>query len=241
VIPIRLDRFVSKALGVTRTDAIKIIQSKQIRINDSSISKKDFNLNPKVDIVFYQGAQLNYYEKIYLMMNKPVGYVSATVDKKLPTVFDLLSGLKKEDLFIVGRLDIDSVGLLLITNDGDLAHKITSPKYNIEKEYEVLYYGNMTKEMINSFCNGIEIEDGRHQKITTKPAKLIISTDNGAQKAEVTISEGKFHQVKRMFEYFGCEVYHLKRVQIGQLKLDEHLKEGEYRVLSEEEINRLHI
>lgn len=180
------------------------------------------------------GEKLEYEEFVYLMLNKPSGVVSATYDNKDKTVIDLIKDYKHLDLFPFGRLDKDSEGLLIISNDGKLAHELLSPKKHVDKKYYVEVLGRVTSEDIESFKNGIML-DGE----LCKSALLEIIKSDDISYCYVTISEGKYHQVKRMFESVNKKVTYLKRVTFGNLKLDENLKLGEYRKLTEQEINLL--
>lgn len=183
------------------------------------------------------GEKIEYKEYIYLMMNKPAGVISATEDVREKTVIDLL---EMEDAvyepFPVGRLDKDTVGLLLLTNDGGLAHQLLSPKKHVPKTYYALVDGTVTEEDKKAFSAGIMLDDG----YVTKPAQLnILRCGEIRSEIELTITEGKFHQVKRMFEAVGKTVVYLKRLSMGPIKLDEDLAEGEYRELTDEEIDLL--
>ena len=158
------------------------------------------------------------------MLNKPDGYISATFDNNLPTVLDLIYGYESRNLFPVGRLDIDTYGLLILTNDGKLAHKLLSPKNHVEKKYYLKYDGKYKDNFVDIFKKGIPLDD-----FVCKPAKF---EDLGNNEAYITISEGKFHQIKRMMEYVGCEVTYLERIEFGNIKLDTNLKRGEFRILT---------
>ena len=168
-------------------------------------------------------------------MNKPAGVVSATRDTKEKTVIDLLRENGRPDLFPAGRLDKDTEGLLLITNDGELAHRLLSPRHHVDKNYYVKVQGLLTEEDCRAFAEGLKVSDD----FTTMPAELVILQAGEISEAEVTIREGKFHQVKRMFHAVGKEVLYLKRLSMGTLKLDEALKPGEFRPLTKEELDGL--
>ena len=171
----------------------------------------------------------------YFMLNKPKGCVSATEDHRYPTVLDYITDHLRGDLFPVGRLDLDTEGLLLITNDGALAHELLSPSKHIPKTYEAVIDGIVTEEDVKAFAQGIDIGE----KKPTKPAELVILKSNVISQIQVTIYEGKFHQIKRMFEAVGKQVLELKRLSMGALKLDESLQPGEYRALTDDEITYL--
>ena len=169
------------------------------------------------------------------MLHKPAGYISATEDKKLDTVLELLPENTRSDLFPVGRLDRDTEGLLLLTNDGKLAHYLLSPKRHVDKTYYARIQGQVKPEHVQTFLEGLDIGDEKK----TLPADLRILKSGPESEIEVTIREGRFHQVKRMFEAIGCEVTYLKRLSMGSLKLDENLQTGACRPLTEEELRRL--
>lgn len=231
----RLDKFISYTLDVSREDAKRLIKSKKVTVNGIVANNPSLIVNEKEDIVKREDEILEYFTHIYLMLNKPAGYLSATIDKN-KTVLDLVEKYKKYNLSIAGRLDIDSVGLLLLTNDGELIHLLTSPKSLIYKKYFVLIDGIFKEEDIKTFKKGMEITDGKKGRFTTLPAKLEIISEN---RAYISIAEGKFHQVKYMCENIGLNVTYLKRITIGDLELDKSLEEGEYRNLSIYEIDLL--
>jgi len=232
---VRLDKFISYTLDVSRVDAKKIIKSKDVKVNGEIITDSGFNVNIEKDEVTYLEEKLVYEEFIYLMLNKPKGYVSATIDFE-KTVLDLVNEYKKYNLGIVGRLDKDSEGLILLTNDGKLNHQLTNPKKDIYKKYYVEVEGKFTDLDILKFKEGIMIIDVDGSNYLTKEAILEIITDNSAY---ISISEGKFHQIKKMCAALGKSVTYLKRIQIGPLMLDPNLKVGEYRKLSTSELDLL--
>ena len=227
----RLDNFLNKALSVSRSEASKIIKDKKIIVNDKIVTKKDTYIDEQKDIIKYNGDIITYKEFIYIMLNKPKGYLSATKDGKEKTVIDLID--IKRDIFPVGRLDKDTEGLLLLTNNGKYAHYLTSPNHHVEKKYYVELEKDIKPEDIILFCEGLEIRDGKDELYITKPAKLDLITNNSCY---VYITEGKFHQIKRMFEKLDNKVTYLKRVKFGEIELDETLELGQYRELTEEEI-----
>ena len=227
----RLDNFLTKALNITRSEASKLIKSKQIKVNDDIITKKDIYIDEQKDIIQFNNQIITYKEFIYIMLNKPKGYLSATKDGKEKTVIDLID--IKRDIFPVGRLDKDTEGLLLLTNNGKYAHFLTSPNHHVEKKYYVELEKNIDEKDILLFCNGLEIKDGKDELYITKKAKLDLITNNSCY---VYITEGKFHQIKRMFEKLDNKVTYLKRVQFGEIKLDDKLELGQYRELTDEEI-----
>jgi 16S rRNA pseudouridine516 synthase len=181
------------------------------------------------------GKKIAYEQFEYYMLNKPAGVVSATIDARDKTVIDLIEEKNRKDLFPVGRLDKDTEGLLLITNDGELAHQLLSPKKHVDKVYYAKVEGHVTDEDVELFQRGVDIGE----KEQTLPAKLVILQSGVISEVHLTIQEGKFHQVKRMFEAVNKKVIYLKRLSMGTLQLDETLLPGEYRRLTEEELQRL--
>jgi len=229
----RLDKYLSKALQITRTEASKLISDGKVKVNNKIIYKKDFHIDENNDEIDFNGELLTYQEFNYLMINKPQGVVSAVIDNKYPTIIDLVEDKR---LFPVGRLDIDTEGLIILTNDGTLAHRLTSPHNNILKGYFVRVKDELKEEDVKRFKEGLEILDGKDNLFTTKPAELRIINFN---ECLVYITEGKFHQVKRMFEKIGNKVIYLKRVYFAGIELDEDLPLGGYRQLTKDEINHL--
>ena len=227
----RLDRFLSECGFGTRKDVKKLIKSGAVKVEEVDSLSPETHIDPVAAVVFVNGQRAKYREFIYLMMNKPNGYVSATWDKKLPTVIDLLpEEYLHFEPFPVGRLDIDTEGLLLLTNDGDLAHNLLSPKKHVPKTYIAKVQNPVTDSDIEAFSEGLDLGDFK-----TLPARLEMMDEF----AKVTICEGKFHQVKRMFEAVGNKVLYLKRVKMKNLQLDESLKTGEVRELTEAELQDL--
>ena len=232
----RLDKFISTTTTLSRAEAKKIIK-KGILINDILIKSPDYKVDEFNDQVIVNGNRLVYQKYVYIMMNKPKNTVSATEDAIERTVVDIL---RDEDriykVFPVGRLDKDTEGLMLLTNDGELAHKLISPKKDVEKKYYVEVSGELKNEHLKIIKEGVILEDGYR----CKPARLeILDSSEGNSKANIFITEGKFHQVKRMMKSLGTTVTYLKRLSIGRLKLDENLKLGEYRYLTDDELNKL--
>ena len=227
---IRLDKMLAHMGYGTRKEVKELIRKGYVSINGEIIKSDDTKVNEDDEVIIFNEV-VNYDEFVYLMLNKPDGYISATFDNNLPTVLDLIYGYESRNLFPVGRLDIDTYGLLILTNDGKLAHKLLSPKNHVDKKYYVKYDGKYNDKFIDIFNKGIPLDD-----FTCKPAKF---ENLGNNEAYITISEGKFHQIKRMMEYVGCNVTYLERIEFGPLKLDSNLKRGEFRVLSKEEIDLL--
>lgn len=233
----RLDKYVMTALQISRNDARKIIKNKMITCNNVIISKNDYFVKDN-DEVCYLSQKLEYKEYIYLMMNKPKHYLCANESKNTnqKVVFDLIQDYDVSKLFCVGRLDIDTEGLLLITNDGKLCHDLTSPKKECPKKYYCEVDGEFKADDIKTFADGVEIFETIDTKYKCKKATLEIIDKN---KAYITITEGKYHQVKKMCKAVGNEVIYLKRISIGELLLDEALQPGEYRDLNKSEIENL--
>ena len=232
----RLDKYIGHTTLLSRAESKKIIK-KGVLVNGNIVKTPDFKIDEFNDEVIVNEKKLIYQKYIYIMMNKPKGVVSATEDSISRTVIDLLE--EKDCIFEpfpVGRLDKDTEGLMLLTNDGDLAHKLTSPKKDIVKKYYVEVFGTIEDMHITYFKEGAILDDG----YKCKSAILDILTSNEtSSKAYIYITEGKFHQVKRMMKSIGCEVTYLKRLSIGELVLDENLKLGEYRYLTEQELKKL--
>ncbi|MDY5478735.1 MAG: pseudouridine synthase [Enterocloster clostridioformis] len=233
--PMRLDRFLAEMGYGTRTQVKDMVKKGRVRMNGEAVKDADRKVNPESDLIEVDRSQVAYARMEYYMLNKPQGVVSATEDRKYPAVVGLIREALRKDLFPVGRLDIDTEGLLLITNDGELAHNLLSPKKHVDKVYLAYVSGGLTEDAVRRFEEGIELEDGT----MTLPAKLKIQGAAGQEKelqeVLVTIREGKFHQIKRMFEALGCRVEYLKRISMGPLSLDPELEPGEYRPLTPEE------
>lgn len=220
----------------SRKEVKGLLKKGAVKINGEIVKDAKEHIDPNQDIVIINGQEVVYKEFIYLMMNKPGGVISATEDNRDETVVDLL---EMEDQvyepFPVGRLDKDTEGLLLITNDGQLSHRLLSPKKHVPKTYFAVIEGEVTEEDIVAFRNGVTLDDGYE----TKPGELVILKSGLMSDIELTITEGKFHQVKRMFQAVGKRVVYLKRISMGSLKLDETLELGEYRELTDEELEEL--
>ena len=232
----RLDKYLADMGVGTRSQIKEDIKKGKVFVNDMMIKTPELKVLPDSDIIFYDNELISYTKWEYIMLYKPAGVLSATRDKKIPTVLDLLKEKKRKDLFPVGRLDKDTEGLLFITNDGLLAHQILSPKNHVAKCYYVEVNGSLTQEMIEEFQTGLKLEDG----YVTLPSELKILKNMETQaQAEVTIYEGKYHQIKRMFEAVGRSVIYLKRLSMGTVVLDPNLEKGEYRYLTKEEIECL--
>ncbi|WP_287892521.1 pseudouridine synthase [Romboutsia sp.] len=229
----RVDKLLSNVGVASRAELKKYCKQGIISVNGKVINNPGIQVDSENDEVIFNGEKIVYREFIYIMLNKPDGYISATFDKYDPIVLDLIdqSYLVFEP-FPVGRLDKDTEGLLVLTNDGQLAHRVLSPKKHVPKTYYAKIQGKVTEEDILAFEKGVILDDGYE----TMPSQLKILKSDDMSEIELTIHEGKFHQVKRMFESVGKKVVYLKRLSMGKLKLDESLKLGEYRELTEEEV-----
>ncbi|MGM9985739.1 MAG: pseudouridine synthase [Bacillaceae bacterium] len=232
----RIDKLLANMGFGTRKEVKKILKAGIVKVDGKSVKDAKQHVNTEVQEVTVNGEVVEYREFIYLMMNKPQDVISATEDSVHETVIDLL---EEEDFifepFPVGRLDKDTEGLLLITNDGALAHQLLSPKKHVPKKYYAIIDGVVTEADVQAFEKGVILDDGYE----TKPGYLTILKSDEQSEIELVITEGKFHQVKRMFEAVGKTVTYLKRLEMGPLKLDETLELGEYRELTDEEIDLL--
>lgn len=229
----RIDKLLANMGFGTRKDVKKLLKSGTVLVDGEVVKDAAKHVNPDSQSVSVYGEEVEYKPYIYLMLNKPKGVISATEDNEHETVIDLLAyEHAMYDPFPVGRLDKDTTGFLIITNDGKLNHELMSPKKHVPKTYFAQIAGVVTEDDVARFKEGVTLEDG----YVTKPGELVILECAPVSKIELTITEGKFHQVKRMFEAVDKKVLELKRIQIGGLPLDDRLKEGEYRELTEEEL-----
>jgi len=232
----RLDKALANQGFGSRKVVKKFIRKGLVAVNEETVKDGSMKVNPEIDQITVNGQLLKYRKYIYLMLNKPIGVVSATRDPVEKVVIDLLDPeYQKFSLFPAGRLDKDTEGLILLTNDGDLSHRLLSPKNEVEKVYEAKIRGQVTEDDVEQFQNGIELKDG----YVTKSANLEILNSSHLSHVKITIKEGKYHQIRRMFAALGKKVVELKRLQLGPLKLDPLLKQGEYRELTENEIMQL--
>ena len=234
----RLDKYLVACAVGSRTEVKSFLKAGRVTVNGKKEKSAKLQINENTDEICFDGQKLEYEEFVYYMMNKPQGVISATEDPKHKTVLDLLDDLaRSKEVFPVGRLDIDTHGLLLLTNDGQLTHALLSPKRHVDKIYLARVDGIMTQEDVETFAQGIPLKD-----FTCQPAILeLVSLDREKNQSlvRVTIAEGKFHQVKRMVAYCGKEVVDLQRLTMGTLTLDENLKRGEWRRLTTEELESL--
>ena len=229
----RIDKILSFALKISRTDVKKLMKKQSVTVNGIQVKSGDMKVNPDTDVIKLNGSPVVYQKYIYIMMNKPEGVISASNDKSQETVVDLVpEELRRDGLFPAGRLDADTTGFVLITDDGDFAHRILSPKNHVEKTYHARLAQRLADGDIEKFLTGIELKDGT----LCLEAQLSVIEDSDTPLAEVIIHEGKYHQVKRMFAALGNRVTGLRRVKIGSLALDEGLGEGECREITKEEL-----
>lgn len=238
---IRLDKYLADMGEGTRQEVKKYIRQGKVYVDGIPVKKPEMKIDETKQRVVLEQREIQYFKFEYYMLNKPAGVISATEDAREKTVVELITGWKRKDLFPVGRLDKDTEGLLLITNDGALAHRLLSPRHHVDKCYYAKVQGIVTKEDVRSFLEGVNIgtEDKEER---TAPGKLeIIGTDDSLRLSEIrlTIQEGKYHQVKRMFEAVGKKVLYLRRERMGSLVLDKTLRPGEYRRLTDEELREL--
>ena len=228
----RIDKIISAQTEYSRKDVKKLIVQKRIKINNEFATKSDIKINPEVDKILIDEKEINIAQNVYLILNKPAGYISATEDRTQKTVLDLIDKkYSHRELFPAGRLDKDTTGMMIITDDGIFAHNILAPKKHISKTYEVEIDIPVTEEMIKGFEAGVDLNDG-----VCKRAELNIT---GKYTATVILTEGRYHQIKRMFGCFGAKVTKLHRTAMGQLELPQDLKEGQSRELSQEELELL--
>ncbi len=244
IIFMRIDKLLCEMNIGSRSEVKELLKKGQILVNGVKLNKPDTKVDEKNVVILYKGKEYYYHSFVYYMMNKPAGIVSATTDEKDETVVDLLkerlkeshsgelTGIPIQDIFPVGRLDKDTVGLLLLTNDGDMAHRLLSPKKHVPKKYYVETDAEITDEMCYLLETGVDIGE----KELTKEALV---KKLSSQSCYITITEGKFHQIKRMFAAVGLKVRYLKRLSMGSLLLDDSLKEGEIRELTKEEVLKL--
>ena len=238
---IRIDKYLADCGIGTRSEVKKYIKAKQITVNGEAIAKPEQKIDENVDKVFFKGQQITYEKFVYYLLHKPAGCVTAKQDNVHKTVMECFpEEVRAKDIAPVGRLDLDTEGLLLFTNDGPLTHHLLSPTHHIPKTYYAVLDKEVPESAIELFKTGVDIGDDK----PTLPAELIIiptvvkEDENATYSAELTIHEGRFHQVKRMFDAVGCTVTYLKRLSMGSLVLGD-LKIGEYRKLTEEEIIEL--
>jgi len=237
---VRIDKLLAHSGFGTRKEVKQLLKSKMVEINGKIEKSPKTHVDPEEDTIVVDGEEVHYQEFVYYMLNKPQGVISATEDPVHETVVDVLEPADVlQNPHPVGRLDIDTEGLLILTNDGQLTHQLTSPNHQVDKTYYADIDGIVTEEDVQKFKEGLTLGDD----FETMPAELIIlrvDKEQSFSEVEITIHEGKFHQVKRMFEAVGKEVLYLKRLSMGKLELDDSLEVGTYRELRKEEIEILH-
>ena len=230
----RIDKLLSELGLCTRREAAKIAKSGGVLVDGAPIKDVSAHIDPEVQRITFLGREVEYSQYVYVMLNKPEGYVSATDDRSLPYVTELLpEELRKRELFPVGRLDKDTVGLMILTNNGKLAHSLLSPKHHVEKEYIFTAAEPLKIGAEEAFREGVVLADGYE----CKSAGLVLSTDR--KSGRVTLTEGKYHQIKRMIAAQGNRVSSLERVRFAEITLDTALSRGQWRFLSDEEIKIL--
>lgn len=235
VVMIRLDKYLADMGIGTRTEVKKYIRQGKVKVDGMTVKSPESKIDESRQEILYLEKPVHYEEFEYYMLNKPAGVVSAVTDKTEKTVIDLITDKKRKDLFPVGRLDKDTEGLLLVTNDGELAHRLLAPKKHVDKVYYAKVRGAVTEDDVKIFAEGVSIGQGE----TAKPAYLKILKTGDVSEIELTIQEGKFHQVKRMFASVDKEVIYLQRLSMGTLVLDSNLPLGAYRPLTKEELDQL--
>ena len=232
----RLDKVLANLGYGSRKEIKQFVRQGRITVNEEAATRPEQPVCPEQDELCVDGEVVRYRSTVYFMLHKPQGYLSATEDTRQPVVTELLSAEDGVfDVFPVGRLDKDTEGLLLLTNDGVLTHRLLSPKWKVEKRYQATIEGLVTEADAVAFAEGVTLDDG----YKTQPAKLEIADSGATSQIFVTITEGKFHQVKRMFEAVGKKVVYLKRLTMGPLSLDAALTLGEYRELTAKEKQQL--
>ncbi len=230
----RIDKFLSNMGVASRTESSKAARQGGILVNGVAVKKADVHIDPEKDVVTYLGRKIEYRKYTYILMNKPDGVVSATEDGRDKTVIDLLpEELQKLNLFPCGRLDKHTLGLVMLTDDGDLAHRLLSPKHHVKKKYYFESKFPLTSEEISYLQKGATLEDG----YITKPSQIELFEDK--KSGHITLVEGKYHQIKRMLESVNNKITYLERITFGSLSLDVNLARGEWRFLTDEEIKGL--
>lgn len=232
----RLDKFFTSQSLATRKEAKELVKQGRITVNGETVKFSDTQIDPSCDIILLDGKNVSYKEYIYIMLNKPQGVVSATEDRQHQTVLDLVPpALYRKGLFPAGRLDKDTEGFVLLTDDGDFAHRILSPQKHIPKTYHAIINKPIDETDISAFREGLRLSDGT----VCMRAELRLLEDSAEPLVEVVLQEGKYHQVKRMFESRGKRVVYLKRTQMGGLPLDPELKSGECREILHKELEKI--
>ena len=227
----RLDKFLANMGVGTRSEVKQLLKKGSVKVNQNIVKLPKLHVNPNSDEIMVNDEVVSYIDKVYIMLNKPKGYISATEDEVHPTIIDLIPEYAHLNIFPVGRLDKDTEGLLLVTNDGQFNHEVMNPNKHVSKTYEVYSKHPITQFDIDRFKSGIELSDGKLKPAILKKVDDYVS--------HVTIYEGKYHQVKRMFHSIENEVLELKRIKIAQLELDHNLDLGSYRLLTQIDFDNL--
>lgn len=228
----RIDKIIVSQTQYSRKDVKKLITQKRIKVNNEIICKPEIKVDIQTDRIQIDGNEISFREHIYLVLNKPKGYISATEDRTMPTVLDLIpKEYSHRELFPAGRLDKDTTGLMIITDDGDFAHNILSPKKHVKKVYDATLDIPVNEEMVKGFSEGVILNDGK--------CKAAIMKITGTYTAQVTLTEGRYHQIKRMFGCYGAKVVELHRIGIGNFILPFELKTGECREITDKEIEEI--
>lgn len=228
----RIDKIIVSQTQYSRKEVKELVRQKRVTVNDKVISKSDIKVDSQKEKIKIDGNEISIKKHVYLILNKPKGYISATEDKTMQTVLELVpKEYQHRNLFPAGRLDKDTTGLMIITDDGEFAHNILSPKKHVKKLYDVTIDIEVTEEMVKGFKNGVALNDGE-----CKSALLEIT---GINTGLVTLVEGRYHQIKRMFGCYGAKVIELKRIGMGDLRLPEDLEEGQCRELTEYELKKV--
>ena len=227
----RLDKFLANMGVGTRSEVKQLLKKESVKVNQNIVKLPKLHVNPNSDEIMVNDEVVSYIDKVYIMLNKPKGYISATEDEVHPTIIDLIPEYAHLNIFPVGRLDKDTEGLLLVTNDGQFNHEVMNPNKHVSKTYEVYSKHPITQFDIDEFKSGIELSDGKLKPAILKKVDDYVS--------HVTIYEGKYHQVKRMFHSIENEVLELKRIKIAQLELDHNLDLGSYRLLTQIDFDNL--
>ena len=227
----RLDKFLANMGVGTRSEVKQLLKKGSVKVNQNIVKLPKLHVNPNSDEIMVNDEVVSYIDKVYIMLNKPKGYISATEDELHPTIIDLIPEYALLNIFPVGRLDKDTEGLLLVTNDGQFNHEVMNPNKHVSKTYEVYSKHPITQFDIDKFKSGIELSDGKLKPAILKKVDDYVS--------HVTIYEGKYHQVKRMFHSIENEVLELKRIKIAQLELDHNLDLGSYRLLTQIDFDNL--
>ena len=230
----RLDKFLSVTGAATRTEAKKAIRARAVSVNGVAANSAEIQINPEIDEVLFFGEKIIYREYTYIMVNKPQGIVSATEDGRDKTVLDLLpSNIKKDKLFPCGRLDKDTLGLVIVTDNGELAHDLLSPRSHVSKSYKFKAAEPISECDLHILESGVTLADG----YVTKPAKIILDKNNS--EGIIVLTEGKYHQIKRMLGAINNKIVYLERISFGPVELDRSLNRGDWRYLTDEEIDQL--